>query len=402
MSRKELIVFILFCLFLAGGVFGTSVWAALLIICVVFTAIEMSKGDEVSSVKTSIADVFVLVVILAEILSLLFSQYQSNSVRFSYPIVLVAFFWFFFRRQGLGYSSQLFIDIGLSGFSAILSAITIAGFISFKKEYAIFAPASLIEFKNHFTPAGMPINDWVAYLLCLLPYPFDWAVKENRKWKMVVAIVDAALSLTAIGLCLSRGAYVAVAIFILVSVALSLFMDKTSTRKTVVILSVSMLLSVVCLLPVRAEVMTTLAMSKTSTQVRSTNSRLRQMEDAVSMWKEQPWTGVGSGNFNLIYDNAINDEEISTVRVTNTYSLILVEKGLVGMIAYGELILAILVISLIRCCAGRKIPFISAGFSAMCVRGLFFSSLFYYRIVLTLVILLALWSVQETETEDHE
>ena len=402
MSRNEHIAFILFCLFLAGGLFGTSVWAALLIICVVYTAIEKRKGDGVSSVKTNIADVFVLAVILAEMLSLLFSQYQSNSVRFSYPIVLVAFFWFFFRRQCLGYSSQLFVNIGLSGFSAILSAVTIAGFISFKKEYAIFAPASLIEFKNNFTPAGMPINDWVAYLLCLLPYPFDWAVKEKRKWKKVVAIVDAALSLIAIGLCLSRGAYVAVAIFFLVSVAFSIFMGKTSARKTVVILSVSLFLAVVCLLPVRAEVMTTLAMSETSTQVRSTNGRLRQMEDAISLWKEHPWTGVGSGNFNLVYDSGFHDEVISTARATSTYSLILVEKGLVGVIAYGGLILVILAINLIRCRSGRKYPFMIAGFSAMCARGLFFSSLFYYRIVLTLVILLALRSVQEAETENHE
>ena len=402
MSRNELIEFILYCFFLAGGLFGTSVWVALLIICVVFSAIKKKKSDDFSSVKTSIADIFVLVVILAEMLSLFFSQYRSNSVRSSYPIVLAAFFWLFFRKQGLGYSSRLFLDIGLSGLSAILSAITIAGFISFKKEYTIFAPASLIEFKHNFTPAGMLINDWVAYLLCLLPFSYDWAVTENRKWMMAVAVAGATLSLTAIGLCLSRGAYVAVAIFVLVSVAFSFFLEKTSARKTVVILSTSLLLSTACLLPVRSEVLITLAMSKTSTQVRSTNGRLRQMEDAVSLWKEHPWTGVGSGNFNLVYDNAINDEVISAVRVTSTYSLILVEKGLVGVIAYSGLIIAILVISLINYRAGRKFPFMTAGFSAMCVRGLFFSSLFYYRIVLALVILLALRSVQDVETEGYE
>lgn len=402
MDRKELLIFIILCLFIAGGLFGTVVWLVLIPVCIGLSILNLRKGIRNYPPKVNLADIFVLAVILSEILSILFSRYRSNSIRSSFPIVLAAFFWFFFRDHSMSEKTCYYLDIGMSGLSTILSIITIVGFISFKKKFAIFAPISLVEFKQSFSPGGMPINDWVVFLLCLLPFPFNMASIIKKKWMSVVALGTASLSLVAIGLCLSRGAYVAAFVFYGMAIIGGFLKDKKVTKKTVVIMAVTILLGCVGLLPARQEVMTTLSMSKTSTQVRSTHGRFQQMNDAVILWKEKPLTGVGSGNFNLAYDCVMDDEELSTVRATSTYSLILVEKGLVGAIAYIGLILSILFLCLSRCPKREGGAFFLAGFSALCVRGLFFTSFFYYKVALTLVLLLALLSVQEAESYSHE
>lgn len=402
MDRKELLIFIILCLFIAGGLFGTVVWLVLIPVCIGLSILNLRKGIRKYPPKVNLADIFVLAVILSEILSILFSRYRSNSIRSSFPIVLAAFFWFFFRGHALSEKTRYYLDFGLSGLSAIFSIITIVGFISFKKKFAIFAPISLVEFKQRFFPGGMPINDWVVFLLCLLPFPFNLALTKTKKWIMVVALLAAALSLVAIGLCLSRGAYVAASVFYGMGIIGAFLKDKKANENKVVIMVVTIILGCVGLLPVRQEVMTTLSMSKTSTQVRSTHGRFQQMSDAVILWKEKPWAGVGGGNFNLAYDSAMDDEELSTVRATSTYSLILVEKGLVGAIAYMGLMLSILFLGLSRYRKRDVGPFFLAGFTALCVRGLFFTSFFYYRIALTLVVLLALLSVQEAESRSHE
>lgn len=401
MNHKELLILILLFLFIAGGLFGVAVWLVLVPVCTCLSFWEKRKGWGNGPTKVTIADYFVLAIVFSETLSILFSEYRNNSILSSYPIVLAAFFWFFFRNHTVKRDFLYYLDIGLSVVLFILSIITIAGFISFKQKFAILAPTSLVEFKQGFSPGGAPINDWVFILLCLLPFPFELAAKGTKWVVIVTAIMNAAFALVAIGLCLSRGAYIAVAVFYGVILAEAFLGGGKAAKKTVVIMVGALLLGCMGELPAHREVITTLSMSKTSTQVRSTMGRFRQISDAVTLWKEHPWTGVGGGNFNLAYDLAIDDEELSTVRTTSTYSLILVERGLVGAMAYTGFIISILFLGLSRHRKSKTRIFYIAGFAAVCVRGFFFSSLFYYRITLTLVVLLAFLSVQETESTPH-
>ena len=107
------------------------------------------------------------------------------------------------------------------------------------------------------------------------------------------------------------------------------------------------------------------------------------------IWKESPIVGVGGGNYNLAYDYKITDRRTSRSRATNVYLLILVEKGLLGLIAYMLMIIVLLVRGFHNVKNNLSIIFVYACLLAYSVRGIFFSSLFEHKLVMMLVAVLA-------------
>ena len=402
MKRIDLLVFVILCLFVAGGILGEFVWAFLLVGCLIFMAVQRRKGIRNERYSVSPADVFVLLVCVVELLSALFSEYRSNSAKATFPILLAAFFWYFFRVFMKEREPRRYFNIGMTGLSFVLSVITIGTYVSFRKEFAMFEGVNLLEFKQSFSPLGITVNDWVAFLLCLFPYPFVSAVEASSRKLSVLNTVASILAFAAVALCLSRGAFIALAVFYLLVIAFNLRSSRGRIGKVMIVALISFIAGFGICLPAYEEIGTTLAMTKTSTQNRSTEGRLKQLEDALELWNDRPLTGVGGGNFNIVYDRRIQDKKGSSVRAASTYLLILVEKGALGVVAYSGLILSIMALGFKNLRRRQMDPVYLAGFVMMCVRGLFFSSFFYSRLVLALVMLLALFTVQEIVTDEKQ
>ena len=399
MKRIDILVFVILCLFVAGGIVGEFVWVFLLVGCIGFTAMQRREEVKNERHRVSSADIFMLIICISELLSALFSEYRSNSVKATSPILLAVFFWFFFRMYLRGRNQRKYFNIGMTGLSFVLSAITIGTYISFRKEFAMFEGVNLLEFKQSFSPLGIPVNDWVAFLLCVFPFPFISALDISSRRVLVLFMAVSAFSFAAIALCLSRGAFVALAVFYLLFIAFSLLSSTKSFRMVMIVTLTSVIAGFGMCIPALDEIGTTLAMTKTSTQNRSTEGRVKQLEDGCALWKDRPLTGVGGGNFNIVYDSRIQDKKGSSVRAASTYLLMLVEKGALGVVAYGGLILSIMVIGIMNLRRRQTDPVYLSGFAMMCVRGLFFSSFFFSRFVLALVMLLALFTINENGTD---
>lgn len=247
---------------------------------------------------------------------------------------------------------------------------------------------------------AMPVNDWVAFLLCLLPYPLMSAIRAEDRLKRLFHIAVSALLTASIILSLSRGAYVALVVFYLISILCPILNKADNKHNDIRIIALSAFIGLALVAPANKEVLTTCAMSRTASQKLSTQGRMQLAENCLSIWKDKPLTGVGAGNFNIVYDTRIVDRKASSTRATNTYALILVEKGILGLLAYCGLII-ILLVSGLKGIKKASAPYLFlACFVALCARGVFFSSLFDKRAVLMMVMLIMFSLVQKSNSNE--
>lgn len=399
-GKQEIGALILSAAFILGGILGIGIWPALIPVCMIIL-MKSGRNRTLESKGRGFypVDYCIVGICVAEILSCIFSVNIHNSIKASTPIITLSFFWFFFRAMpGDKKTGHLLITRG-SILALIFSFITIGTFIHFKTEFSTYE-TSITNFKQEYTPMGMPVNDWVAFLLSLLPYPLMSAIGTEDRPKRLFHIAVSALLTASVILSLSRGAYVALVVFYLLSIIFAI--SNKSGNKCVIIriIVLSAFLGLTVVMPASKEVLTTCAMSKTTSQKLSTQGRMQLVEDCLSIWKDKPVTGVGAGNFNIVYDSRVVDRKASSTRATNTYALILVEKGILGLIAYCGLIIVLLVSGLKGINKGPSQYLFLACFVALCVRGLFFSSLFDRRAVLMMVMLVIYGLAQENQGDE--
>ena len=85
----------------------------------------------------------------------------------------------------------------------------------------------------------------------------------------------------------------------------------------------------------------------------STNGRIDQWSRSLDVIKEQPLFGVGASGFKQANKIISDKNQIPyTIKVTNSYLQIFVEKGIVGIILYGLLI--VMIVYLIVCRIRQK------------------------------------------------
>lgn len=389
-NRKVSVIFILLCTFLLGGILGMFLWMALIPICIVYLIDDMKKNQgKEAIVKLSPVDWCIILVCVFEIISCIMSIYLPNSVRRTLPLVLIAFFWFFFKEQPISQKSRTYINLGLSVMGTILSIITIITFFIVKNSLSKYGIEALNDFKQHLTPLNFPVNDWASILLCLLPYPFILIINSRNRNSTLLYYLMASLLVSAILFTLSRSAYIVVALFYLISLGLGLFIYQKNAKSIFVTMVISGTLGCAIAASGYKDILTTCAMTKTTSQIRSNKGRIDLAKNSFKIWKEAPLFGTGGGNFNIAYDNKITDRRTTRSRATNLYMLILVEKGLFGLIAYLFLISVLIARGWKNVKEKQFILFFYAFLIAICVRGFFFSSMFEHRFVMVLISVIA-------------
>lgn len=325
-----------------------------------------------------------------------FYIYKPNSITAALKILLLAVFYFFVRTFIRFRSQFSILYIGIAILSGLLSLISILFFLIHRDKFYSVGFDDLTNFRQYYRPFGQLSNDWATVLLCLLPFSLVcfWS-KMDSKWRYgFICITILNLTTSLVGF--SRGAYVALFVFFAFVFLGIIMYSKKSRIKVFTVLGVLFCGTILLMYPERKALLTTCCIVKTTSQKRSIEGRFVKWNEAISLFRLFPATGVGGGNYALASDMYPQERRgLFTSRSTNTYLQVLVEKGLLGLLSYGGLFCAIIFLGIKRVLKGdcATIIFFSALW-ALWVREFTFSSLFEMDMLLVLFVLMVLAIVQ--------
>ncbi|MDM8258591.1 O-antigen ligase family protein [Phocaeicola barnesiae] len=199
--------------------------------------------------------------------------------------------------------------------------LAVCSFFVFRSSVLEAGFENTYHFRFLFRPLGYITNIWAEVLLMVS----GW-ICLMRRWSVPLQF----LCLLAILLSFSRGAYVALGIYLLFAL---LFFPKAEKLR-LWLPAVAAMLLVAVLLP--KEMHTTLQMNRTASQQQSTESRISGTAAAWQAFTERPFMGYGNGNYTYAVD-AITGQDSTKPFTSIAPSLpvqLLVEKGICGTLVY--------------------------------------------------------------------
>lgn len=207
--------------------------------------------------------------------------------------------------------------------------LAICSFFVFRQSVLGVGFQDTYHFRFLFRPLGYITNVWAEVLLILL----GW-VCLVRKYSSLFVFLTA----WAIFLSFSRGAYIALAVYIVAW--LLLVKPKQEKLRLLGISLTAGLLTAVCF---PSEMKTTLQMNRTVSQQQSTEGRINATQAAWDAFREHPMYGYGNGNYTFAVDRALNQDSTLpyTLYAPNILVQLLIEKGIVGILLYLLLTIAI-------------------------------------------------------------
>lgn len=199
--------------------------------------------------------------------------------------------------------------------------LAVCSFLVFRRSVLEAGFEDTYHFRFLFSPLGYITNIWAEVLLMLS----GW-ICLMRRWVLPLQLV----CLVAILLSFSRGAYIALAVYLLFAL---FFFPKTEKLRLLLPAGMAILL-VVVFMP--KEFNTTLQMDQTVSQQQSTQSRITATEAAWHVFKERPLLGYGNRNYMYAVDPLLGQDSTKpfTSIAPNLPVQLLVEKGIVGTLLY--------------------------------------------------------------------
>lgn len=329
------LVIVVRCLY--GPDTGVGVW--LLTLSVIYAALFLL--GRAPAERLGRVDWALLAVILAETASYFNSTYRANSLR-GYHETLFIFLFYCFVRLHLKHGRQqvgVFLLITLLGLYLSATAL-----LSFQGQYAELASHGFDDMTDFrqilraFRIGDYPAAEWVTLYLMLLPFPTLLFIRfagaaPRAAWLL---LCPAVLLLLVIAATFSRGLYIATAAFFVSSALLFRMYRLTALRRLVCFSAVSFLLFALflCVTPLGPPTLKSAAMFSTTSQVRSLEGRAGASKAAWEIFKVHPLLGVGSFNFPMHYAAYKEEDAVFAGRAFNIFLQILVEKGVVGLLAY--------------------------------------------------------------------
>jgi len=329
-------------------------------------------------------------------------------------IYAIAYFWglffnvliYFIIRVSLKEERQenMFINI-LADFVILMSVLTIFSFYFFNYNIENKGFPSLVNLKNMFHPMGFLLNDWATILLLSISFVLLALVRSRFNtplfWTLVVGL---GLVLMGIVFSFSRGAYLSVLLGLLVFFGFGFIFRTVPVKSLLIILIGVVFLITLSVLPVKKDFLTTIGLSGTTSQVRSTSGRVELWKAAFRLIRKNPCTGVGNGQFSLHANPYLASREDATItrRATNSYLQLLAEKGIIGFIPWAVLVCLLLftVLKLVRDKSEKSLSslLLLVVFMATLFRELSFSTFFEKQQMQLLFWVLAAWTVNQDKS----
>ena len=294
-------------------------------------------------------DISTLIVMASEIINYFGSTYKLNTLSSLLDISFL-FLLYWTIRTNLKHQYQLVgILIIMSLFGAYFTARVIYVFLPQYHHLAYLQFDDLSNFReriNLLGPEGIPIAEWITLFLMFLPFPVLLLVRYRRKlvfvWPPVVCAL--LLILLSITITFSRALYISTFSFFIVGSLLCLYFRLFSWRQ-ILIFNVVLGLIFVAIIgfsPIVKPVMTTTSILRTSSQIRSLQGRFTTWTIVPGMARAHPLLGVGSYNFAMQYANYRPPNTVYVGRAFNFLFQLLIEKGVLGLAAYGLLLFSLL------------------------------------------------------------
>jgi O-antigen ligase len=406
-NRKlNILVCLSVCLFVVAGFISILSWLIFLPVIIMFFVYDTRHGRKYQqTVKKMYLDYAVYIICLVEIIGCITSIYMPNSITVTLKTLLLASFYFFVRTFMKHHTQYSVLYASIACLSGLLSFVTIIFFIVHRNKFYSIEFVDLTDFRYYYRPLGQLSNDWATILLCLFPFSLLSIFYTDVKWRKAGFILIAILTLTALLSSFSRGVYIAFSVFCILSILFVFLYRREAWRYFSFVLCSIVLASIVLLYPERKSILTTCSISKTTSQKRSIEGRFVKWNEAFTIFKHFPITGVGSGNYALASLHYMEEKqgELFTFRSTNTYLQLLTEKGMTGITTYGILFIICCSYGFKQAKRGEMSTIVLlTSFIALFVREMSFSSLFEKDMLLILFLLMVSNFVQPAEKERYE
>lgn len=366
-----------------------------------FYYILVNKGK----IRISYFEILLLFLLLNEMLSLLFSIYQFNSIKSYIEFSTVIFTSFLFGRIISNKRIEGYAILIISSILLMLTLINIPIFIVKYYESKINGFDDFSQLRHLYHPMGLPSNEWITIMLCLIPFPvigyFISSSKDLNKYSFsffnhpcskFLFLFIIITSIFNIFISFSRSGFISFILFI-VLIDIQFITKKIITIKKIVFINI-LLVSLLGLFMCCFNSASKSTIKTTTTHQRSVQGRFIQWENAKNIFLDNWAIGVGAKNYALIQSNYqdISFDASFSPRVNNSYLQILVEKGVIFTIPWVVFIIFVVFMALKRSSAVAvnkiiTIVGLSAIFSIM-FRDFFFSSLLYNNGILMLFFIL--------------
>ena len=332
----------LFILIIAKSWSLFSVNSLLVILAAVYSVKNLLLDDwKTNPVRLSWMDLAPLMVAGVEVLNYLMSTYRPNTLPYVVDAFFLSLFYYLVRFNLRSDKQKLVLFVCITIFAVVLSGASL-----FNELPTLFGRlkslgfSDLTDFRYLIRLAnrtGSSIVEWATIYLLFLPYPLILFLRNRGGgWKSWLLLGPVLLVLVAIFLSFSRGIYAAVIVFFLVGSILFHGYSLSSWRKILVFDVIVFLCLAIVLLPVIRPVLTTITGFRTSAQVRSFEGRREVWSQSLGMTKDHLLFGVGTNNFAMHYmgHRQQSDESVLVAGAHNLFLQLLIEKGLVGLLAY--------------------------------------------------------------------
>ena len=338
--------------------------------------------------------------VICEVINMCHSTYLPNSVHSSGMLLLCSFSIHIFSHPLIlreKYIRWFLLIISLASAILVLRIILKWNFRFIPVIHHIgFQKNDIGMFRAWFKAYGWVINEWSALLITLLPIVSLTQV-YFREWRLHLTIVSGIL-IAGILLSGSRGAFLATAAFYAIFIGLNLILLPDRKKFSIQALKyglASLIVVVILVLPGRAVLHRYNPVSTSVSLKRSDQGRINALIEAKHMIRKVPYLGVGSGTYALAANiSETNGGNSFRARVNNTFLEVLIERGLLGFIYFGIVLLMLLwyLIQKFRVArSSHDILYYSclfAGVLAIILREVTFSSVFHNPFILCLFVLI--------------
>jgi O-antigen ligase len=345
------------------------------------------KGERVGF-KNQIVSFMIL---LLGIINVCFSHYSPNTVEATLSISVILIINVFVSKylKSKTYFHWLFQIINIVSFVFSITTLLCYAFHHYSMMEVGFI--DLTNFKHYYRPWGCPSNEWTTFMFLFLPYSLYMYFQSGR-WR-VLNVLNMILITLCIIVSYSRGLYIAYWV-LLVTFGLGLIInkDKDNLVKYGKLLMVVMPVLLLFIIPIRSNVMTTLAMNKTESQQRSVEARIERWQLEKEIVSQNVCFGVGMGNYVFVSQKVQKQyETMFSVASNNTYLRLLYEQGVIGLLGYLSLSLLYLVYLYKRRKELLSVVFLSV-FVSMLVREFVYDTIFNVNYVMAMFALLIILS----------
>jgi tetratricopeptide (TPR) repeat protein len=294
-------------------------------------------------------DIMVIAVVIVEMLSYWRSTYHNNSLQSLADLLFLAVFYFFIRFNLAHDYQRTAIFIVLVLFGTYLSCNALYYFSLKYRSLSNYGFEDMTSFRHSFylyQPSKMTAGEWLTTFLALLPFPLILFMKyrtNGRRWLLLIPTI---FLLMVLAVSFSRSLYIATLAFFLIGSILFYLYKITPLKKLLLFVLLLIGILAICLIPFTQPVLTTLAVFKTTSQVRSFEGRKELWQKSLQIAKENPILGVGGYNFSMYYLSWRDQDDAGFVMNPFNYFLQLqIEKGVLGLVTHSLSILAFFWIS---------------------------------------------------------